>query len=120
MRLLVIRNSAMGDVALTVPVLYGLRNQYPSAEITMLTARSFLPFFRSIGGMHFFHPDFRGRHRGIAGTLKLYGDLKRDVNPDIIIDLHDVLRSKMLRSVFRMAGKKISVIDKGRKEKKDL
>ena len=41
MRLLVIRTSAMGDVALTTPVLKGIREQYPETEIILLTRPAF-------------------------------------------------------------------------------
>ena len=37
--LLVIRLSAMGDVAMTVPVLALLRRQYPEIKITVLTTK---------------------------------------------------------------------------------
>lgn len=120
MRLLVIRNSAMGDVVLTVPVLSALRKKYPEAGIIMVTNKAFLPFFRSVEGLQFFHPDFIGRHNGFTGIFRLYRDLKKQVSPDAIIDLHDVLRSKILRFLFRFSGVSNSVIDKGRKEKKDL
>lgn len=120
MRLLVIRNSAMGDVALTVPVLAAVRKQYPEAEVAMVTGKGFIPFFRSVEGLQFFHPDFRGRHKGLTGTFKLYSDLRKSFDPDVIIDLHDVLRSKIIRKLFSFSGAKVSVIDKGRKEKKDL
>ena len=45
MRLLVIRTSAMGDVALTTPVLRGMREQYPEVELVLLTRPAFKPFF---------------------------------------------------------------------------
>lgn len=120
MRLLVIRNSAMGDVALTVPVLAAFRNQYPDAEIVMVTGKAFLPFFRSVKGLKFFHPDFKGRHNGFPGIFRLFTDLRKTIRPDVIIDLHDVVRSKIVRWLFRFTGAKITVIDKGRKEKHDL
>lgn len=42
-RLLVMRFSAMGDVAMTVPVLYALASQNPQLRITMLTRTRFVP-----------------------------------------------------------------------------
>ena len=51
MRLLVIRTSAMGDVALTTPVLIGMRKKYPDVEIVLLTRPAFKPFFNSIAGL---------------------------------------------------------------------
>lgn len=120
MRLLVIRTSAMGDVALTTPVLSGFRKQYPGTEIVLLTRKSFEPFFISVPGLKFFFPDFKGRHRGLAGLFRLCRDILRSEKIDHVIDLHDVLRSKVLRIFFRLSGVPSSVIDKGRREKKEL
>mgnify|MGYP000773153015 CR=1 FL=1 len=36
-RILVIRFSALGDVAMTIPVVYSLAAQYPQHEITVLS-----------------------------------------------------------------------------------
>ena len=49
--LLVIRLSAMGDVAMTVPVLALLRRQYPEIKITVLTTKFLQPFFREATGI---------------------------------------------------------------------
>ena len=120
MRLLVIRTSAMGDVALTTPVLKGMREQFPDVEMTLLTRAAFKPFFNSIGGLRFFFPDLKKRHKGLTGIFRLFRDINREDQFDHIIDLHDVLRSKILRLLFRMKGISASVIDKGRNEKKKL
>lgn len=120
MRLLVIRTSAMGDVALTVPVLAGIRKQHPSAEIVLMTRKAFQPFFVSVPGLQFYFPDFKTRHKGFAGIIRMFFDIRKSVKPDMIIDLHDVLRSKVLRIFFRLSGIPAHVIDKGRAEKKSL
>lgn len=120
MRLLVIRTSAMGDVALTVPVIAAIKKQHPGAEIIMMTQKTFVPFFVSVPGLIFFHPDFKGRHKGFSGLIRLFRELKNQVGPDAIIDLHDVLRSKIIRTLFSLSGTPVYIIDKGRSEKKDL
>jgi ADP-heptose:LPS heptosyltransferase len=120
MRLLVIRTSAMGDVALTTPVLRGMREQYPEVEMVMLTRIAFKPFFSSIDGLELFFPDLKKRHRGFPGLIRLFKDINRQSEIDYIIDLHDVLRSKILRFLFGLTGVPAKVIDKGRREKKSL
>jgi ADP-heptose:LPS heptosyltransferase len=120
MRLLVIRTSAMGDVALTVPVLRGMREQYPGVELVLVTRASFKPFFTSFTGLELFHPDLKYRHRGVAGIFRLFNDLRHQFKIDHVIDLHDVVRSKLLRLLFRASGVPVAVIDKGRSEKKSL
>jgi ADP-heptose:LPS heptosyltransferase len=120
MQLLVIRNSAMGDVALTAPVLKGMRQQYPDTAIVLLTRPAFKPFFSSIDGLRLIFPDLKKTHKGIPGIIRLYLDINKLAKIDHVIDLHDVLRSKLLRFIFRLSGTSVSVIDKGRGEKKSL
>ena len=60
------------------------------------------------------------KYKGITGLYRLYRELSAH-NPDMFADLHDVLRTKVLRTLFRVLGKsRIACIDKGRKEKKQL
>lgn len=120
MRLLVIRTSAMGDVALITPVLREMKKRFPEVEIIMLTRPAFKSFFTQSDNLSIFSPDFKKRHRGFPGLLRLYRDIKRQGRIDYVIDLHDVIRSKILRFLFRLSGTPVSVIDKGRRDKRDL
>jgi ADP-heptose:LPS heptosyltransferase len=115
----VMRLSAMGDVAMTVPVLRALINQYPELKITVISRPFFKPFFKDIPNLDFFAFDEKERHKGIKGLWRLYQDLKA-LQIDAFADLHNVLRSKVVRSLFAMSGKKIAFVDKGRAEKKAL
>ncbi len=119
-RLLVIRTSAMGDVALVTPVLTGLLKQYPDTEVVMVTRSAFNSFFNPSPKLSFFYPDFKDRHKGLRGILRLFKDINKEGEVSYIVDLHDVLRSKLLRFLFRLVGVKSAVIDKGRKEKKGI
>ena len=120
MRILVIRTSAMGDVAFTTPVIAGMRRQYPDTEIVFLTRAAFKSFFSEDTGLKLFFPDLKGRHKGLIGIFRLFADIRKTGKFDHVIDLHDVLRSKILRFLFQIRGVPVSVIDKGRKEKRDL
>ena len=120
MRLLVIRTSAMGDVALMNPVLAGMRKQYPDIELLLLTRQGFKPFFSSIKGLNLFFPDLNKRHKGFIGLFNLFSDLRKEGKIDYVIDLHDVLRSKILRLLFRLSGIPVSFINKGRREKRSV
>jgi len=110
----------MGDVALTAPVLASVIKQYPDAGITMLTRPAYIPFFHGMKGLVILSADFSKRHKGLAGILRLFGDLTKTDRIDHIVDLHDVIRTKILRWLFRLSGVRASVIDKGRAEKKAL
>lgn len=120
MRLLVIRSSAMGDVALVTPVLKELNKQYPDVDVVLITRSAFKPFFNEADHLSIYSPDFKVRHKGIPGLVRLYFDIKKQGKIDYVIDIHDVLRSKILRFLFRLGGTPVSVIDKGRREKRDL
>jgi len=120
MHILVIRTSAMGDVALTTPVLSALIKTYSDISITLVTRPAFNSFFSSIKGLNLFLVDFSGRYRGFAGIFRLYSDLRKQGRYDHVIDLHDVIRTIILRLLFKITGTPVSVIDKGRQEKREL
>ncbi|QBZ97142.1 ADP-heptose--LPS heptosyltransferase 2 [Flavobacterium sangjuense] len=115
----VIRMSAMGDVAMTVPVIRAFVSQNPDVKITVVSRPFFKPFFDGIENVNFFAVDVKERHKGLKGLLKLYSDLKQ-LNIDAVADLHNVLRSQIIRTLFALSGKKVAFTDKGRAEKRAL
>jgi ADP-heptose:LPS heptosyltransferase len=115
----VMRLSAMGDVAMTVPVLRAFVNQYPEVKITVVSRPFFKPFFEGIPNLSFFAFDEKQRHKGFVGLIKLFQDLTA-LDIDAFADLHNVLRSKTVRTLFALSGKKTASVDKGRTEKKAL
>ena len=115
--ILVIRFSAMGDVAMTVPVLRALTEKYPQLKITILTRGFLKPLFEGLNNVEVYATDLKENHKGFFGLYKLSKELKQ-LNFDAVADLHNVLRSKILKFFF--PGKNIEQIDKGRSEKKDL
>ena len=114
---MVIRLSAMGDVAMTVPVLRALTDQYPHLKITVLTKELFAPFFRGLDNVSVFPADVKGKHKGLFGLYQLSKALKKE-RFDAVADLHKVLRSKVLKPMLGI--RKVVTIHKGRKEKKAL
>ena len=115
----VFRLSAMGDVAMTVPVLRAFVQQYPDVNITVVSRPFFKPFFEGIPNISFFAFDEKQRHKGFLGLLRLFQDLKA-LQIDAFADLHNVLRSKVVRTLFALSGKKTAFVDKARAEKKAL
>tara|TARA_R110002033_G_scaffold67282_2_gene118254 strand:+ start:976 stop:2001 length:1026 start_codon:yes stop_codon:yes gene_type:complete len=116
--ILVIRLSAMGDVAMTVPVLRALTQQYQEVKITVLTRAFFKPFFRNIKNVSVFTADLKGEHKGVSGLYKLAHQLNKNQQFYVIADLHSVLRSTILKQFLNT--KRFVSIDKGRAEKKAL
>ncbi len=117
--LLVIRLSAMGDVAMTVPVLSALQKQYPDVQVTVLTRDFFKPIFSQLPNVKVYVADVKGKHKGVFGLRRLYKELEA-LKIDAVADLHNVLRSNILKAYFRLGGFHYAQIDKGRAEKKAL
>ncbi|MEN2398479.1 glycosyltransferase family 9 protein [Flavobacterium sp. MC2016-06] len=113
------RLSAMGDVAMTVPVLRAFVKQYPTVKITVISRPFFKPFFEGIPNLDFFAFDEKERHKGFFGLLRLFLDVKK-LKIDAFADLHNVLRSKIVSLLFALSGKKRATVDKGREGKKEL
>jgi len=119
-KILIIRFSALGDIAMTVPVVHDLAMQYPDLEITMLSREMAGPLFeRMPGNVHFIAADLNGRHKGLLGLCRLWRDAHLN-DFDYIADFHDVLRTWWLRAEGCLHCKKIAKIDKGRQGKKAL
>lgn len=71
--ILVIRFSAMGDVAMTVPVIYSLAKQYPHVRITVLSRSFARPFFENLApNVGFMEADLKGEYKGVKGLNALY------------------------------------------------
>ncbi|MCV9932300.1 glycosyltransferase family 9 protein [Flavobacterium sp. LS1R47] len=113
------RLSAMGDVAMTVPVLRAFVKQHPEVQLTVISRPFFKPFFDGIPNLTFFVFDDKKRHKGFIGLVRLYKDLK-ELHIDAFADLHNVLRSKVVRTFFALSGKKTAFVDKAREAKKAL
>jgi ADP-heptose:LPS heptosyltransferase len=109
----------MGDVAMTVPVLRALVLKHPDVKITMVSRPFFQAFFEDIPNVNFFGVDLNQRHKGFFGLLRLFFDLRK-LEVDLVADLHNVLRSKVVRTLFALSGKKVAATDKGRTEKKAI
>ena len=119
-KLLIIRFSALGDIAMTGPVVYDLATQYPDLEITMLSREVARPLFEHMpSNVRFFAADLKGRHKGLFGLCRLWWDAHLS-DFDYIADFHDVLRTWWLRTEGCLHRKKVAKINKGRKGKKAL
>lgn len=118
-RMLIMRFSAMGDVAMTIPVIHSLASQHRELRITVVTRNRFAPMFQWLPA----NVEVKGydidAYEGVTGLTRLYNELKQ-YGFDVVADLHDVIRTKYLRTCFRLGGAKVAVVDKGRKEKHRL
>lgn len=120
MKLLAIRLSALGDVAMTLPVLESLKRANPSWDITLLSSPAAAQMAETLQlGIHVKAVNVKRDYEGVSGLNRLYGEL-REEHYDVVADLHDVLRSQYLRFRFFLNGIPTARIHKGRCEKKAL
>ena len=117
---LLIRFSAIGDVAMTVPVVYSLAKAYPDKHFTMLSNVRFAPFFAGMpDNVSFMGVDLKKDYHGFGAMLKLFFRLRKN-HFDAVADLHGVLRTTALSIFFRMFFTKVKRIDKDRRSRKRL
>ena len=118
--ILVIRFSALGDVAMAVPVVYSLAKQHPDIRITVLSKNMARPLFENLApNVGFMGADLKREYRGIRGLNALYRRLTAK-QFTAIADLHSVLRSEFLRMRFNMGNCKVAHINKHRKGRRKL
>ena len=118
--ILVFRFSAMGDVAMTVPVLRQIVELNPDQHFVMISDQRFECLFQEIKGLKFEGFDLKAHYKGFFGILRIFRYLNNKYNVDAIVDLHDVLRTRLLRNLFKLFQKRICVIEKGRAVKHAL
>lgn len=118
---LAIRFSAMGDVAMTIPVMKQVLDAHPGLTIVFVTNKNWGALCEGIPRLIFFPADLKGAHKGLKGLYKLFRDIRR-AHPGIsaVADLHHVLRSRIVRTFYTLCGVPVAVIDKGREGKKAL
>ncbi|MEZ4875685.1 MAG: glycosyltransferase family 9 protein [Flavobacteriaceae bacterium] len=117
--ILVIRLSAMGDVAMTVPVLRALQQQHPHVRITMVSRKQFEPLFSGIPNCQFLAAEVDRAHKGFFGVIQLARKAKKH-KIDAVADLHHVIRSNIMTWFFKTLGIRTATLNKGRAQKKAL
>ena len=118
--LLLLRFSAMGDVALLAPVVQAFTDRYPDVSITLVTRPKFAVFFAQFPNVRVVKADVTGQHKGLAGLFRLFQELRKTTSFDLVVDANENLRTAVLKRLFRMAGVPSVTLDKGRAEKKTL
>lgn len=119
-KILIIRFSALGDVAMTIPIVYSLALQNPDTEFVFFSKPALRKlFFNAPANFRFEEIDYRNRHKGFVGLVRLFWDLRKE-KFDALADLHGVLRSHILTFFFLFTSTKVASIDKQRGAKREL
>lgn len=118
LNILLIRFSALGDVAMLAPIAREYALQQPDDTITVLSKPFHAPLFENLApNIRFIGADIKKDYKGIKGLYKLFKELHQ-MHFDVICDMHDVLRTKFLRKLFRIHGYEVHKINKHRRMRK--
>lgn len=118
-RILIIRLSALGDVAMTLPAIYSLARQNPTLEVTVLTSEKFCKLFLECPENLRLVPYSKERHGGFKGWLRLLGELRR-YRFQQVADMHNVMRSWLIDAFFLIQGVRVAMVPKRRKERRRI
>ena len=117
---LITRFSALGDVVISVPVVYDVCRAHPDVQFVMLTrpwpAQTLLqrPANLTVESVDL------AQYKGIGGMRRLASELRRRYAFTHMVDLHSVMRTWCIGLFMRLHGVKVARIDKGRREKRQL
>ena len=118
--ILIIRFSALGDVAMVVPVVYSLAQKYPDVRFTVLSREFARSLFTDLApNVNFMEADVKHEYHGISGLNALYRRLAAK-QFTAVADLHGVLRSGYLRLRFNLNHYRTEHIDKHRKGRRRI
>jgi ADP-heptose:LPS heptosyltransferase len=119
-KVLIIRLSAIGDVAMTIPVIYSAAEANPDDSFTVFTQTFLMPLFvNRPSNVNVMGINIKNTEKSLFGFLR-YAFILRMYGFDVVLDLHAVIRSRLVDIIFCLSGKKVFKVDKGRKERKIL
>lgn len=115
---LVIRLSDVAKAAMCVHSLRGLRRDYPEVKLTVLTTSALRPLFRGVAGVEYLFAD-EPQYRGLGGEMRLRRAIRAS-GANGIADLEASPRSRRLRLSITPWRRKVSVIQRGKNQRKLL
>ena len=118
---LVMRLSALGDVAMTIPVLYPVCRANPDTRFVMLTKKWPASMFHDRpDNLLVLGIDVKTEYKGVMGLRKLASQLRHEYHIDAVADLHNVIRARIISLFMRLHGIPVVHLDKQRARRKAL
>ncbi len=116
-----LRLSAMGDVAMLIPTLYATAEANPRDSFTFLTQNFFARLvINPPKNLKVKTIDIKAKEKHSAQLLKFAIKLRKE-NYDYVIDLHSVIRTKLISRTLGFCSKtEVFSLKKPRKERKDF
>lgn len=118
--ILISRFSALGDVAMTIPVVYSVCAANPGCDFYYLTRP--LPASLMLEAPPNLHvlPVDTALYKGVGGMRRLANELCRRYRIEAFADLHNVLRTRLLGLFMRLRGVRVVHLRKGRRGRNRL
>ncbi|MBI4418693.1 MAG: glycosyltransferase family 9 protein, partial [Ignavibacteriales bacterium] len=104
---MVIRFSSIGDIVLSTPLLRALRSRFPKSQIDFLVRKDYADLIRNNPNINLTY-EF-DTTAGFAGLRQMKRTLRSE-GYDLIVDLHNSIRSRYIRSIRGV--REIVVVDK--------
>ena len=118
---LVMRFSALGDVAMTIPVLYPMCRANPDTRFVMVTKPWPASMFHDRpDNLEVVGIDVKEKYKGLFGLMRLAGQLRKQYGIDAVADLHNVLRTRVISLFMKLHGIPVARLDKERDRRKAL
>ena len=118
---LVMRLSVLGNVAMTIPVLYPVCKANPDTRFIMLTKKWPASMFHDRpANLKVVDFDVKENHRGLFGLLKLSAQLYHLYDIDAVADLHNVSGTWIIDAYMRARGAKVARLDREKPKRKAL
>ena len=118
---LVMRLSVLGNVAMTIPVLYPVCKANPDTRFIMLTKMWPASMFHDRpANLKVVDFDVKEKHHGLFGLLKLARQLYHLYDIDAVADLHNVSGTWIIDAYMRLHGAKIARFDREKSKRKAL
>lgn len=119
---LITRFSALGDVAMTIPVVYSVCRANPDVRFVMVTRPSMATMMiNRPGNLEVRGVDFSNSYKGVGGLYALWCELKEAYGHiDALADLHNVLRTRILGVFARLSGVRVKRLNKERRHRRAL
>lgn len=117
---LIARFSALGDVAMTIPVVYSLCRTNEQVRFVFITRRLPASIFLNRPANLEVVPVELDQYRGIGGMRRLAAELHAAYGIDAFADLHGSLRTRLLRLFLRLRGVRTAYIHKQRMRRRAL
>ena len=118
---LVMRLSVLGNVAMTIPVLYPVCKANPDTRFIMLTKMWPATMFHDRpANLKVVDFDVKGNHSGLFGLLKLSAQLYKLYDIDAVADLHNVSGTWVIDAYMKSRGAKVARLDREKPKRRAL